>query len=109
MTDWWPSCRCASGGFRTRTWRSGPKCGADWPTADQRTKKDCNRALRTSVRTARGKEDSVMPLFFIFAIAAGALTAGAVTADVTSDARAARHQAQAAATFDPSPYATAAD
>ena len=50
-----------------------------------------------------------MPLFFIFAIAAGALTAGAVTADVTSDARAARHQAQAAATFDPSPYATAAD
>jgi len=50
-----------------------------------------------------------MPLFFIFAIAAGGLTVGAVTADVTSDARAARHQAQAAATFDPSPYATAAD
>jgi|GraSoiStandDraft_10_1057309.scaffolds.fasta_scaffold523269_2 hypothetical protein len=52
-----------------------------------------------------------MPLFFIFAIAAGGITLGAVTADVTSDARAARAQAhaQAAATFDPSPYATAAD
>lgn len=49
-----------------------------------------------------------MPLFFIFAIAAGALTVGAVTADVTSDARAQRSQAQVV-TFDPSPYATAAD
>lgn len=49
-----------------------------------------------------------MPLFFIFAIAAGALTAGAVTADVTSDVRASRTQAQVV-TFDPSPYATAAD
>jgi len=50
-----------------------------------------------------------MPLFFIFAIAAGGITLGAVTADVTSDTRAARTQAQAAVTFDPSPYATAAD
>ena len=49
-----------------------------------------------------------MPLFFIFAIAAGGITLGAVTADVTSDTRAARTQAQTA-TFDPSPYATAAD
>jgi hypothetical protein len=49
-----------------------------------------------------------MPLFFIFAIAAGGITVGAVTADVTSDARAQHTQAQAA-TFDPSPYATAAD
>ena len=49
-----------------------------------------------------------MPLFFIFAIAAGGITAGAVTADVTSDARAQRTQAKVV-TFDPSPYATAAD
>ena len=49
-----------------------------------------------------------MPLFFIFAIAAGALTVGAVTADVTSDTRAAHHQAQVV-NFDPTPYATAAD
>ena len=49
-----------------------------------------------------------MPLFFIFAIAAGALTVGAVTADVTSDTRAARHQALTV-NFDPTPYATAAD
>ena len=57
-----------------------------------------------------------MPLFFIFAIAAGGITLGAVTADVTSDARAEHRQAQAQvpaqaqlADFDPSPYATAAD
>jgi hypothetical protein len=49
-----------------------------------------------------------MPLFFIFALAAGGITAGAVTADVTSDARAQHKQAQVS-TFDPSPYATAAD
>jgi hypothetical protein len=48
-----------------------------------------------------------MPLFFIFAIAAGGITVGAVTADVTSDARAARTHAQVV-NFDPSPYATAA-
>ena len=49
-----------------------------------------------------------MPLFFIFAIAAGALTVGAVTADVTSDTRASRTQALTV-NFDPTPYATAAD
>ena len=49
-----------------------------------------------------------MPLFFIFAIAAGALTVGAVTADVTSDRRAEHRQAQVVS-FDPTPYATAAD
>ena len=49
-----------------------------------------------------------MPLFFIFAIAAGGITLGAVTADVTSDARAEHRQAQVV-NFDPTPYATAAD
>jgi hypothetical protein len=48
-----------------------------------------------------------MPLFFIIAIAAGGIAVGATTADVTSDMRASHNQAQA--TFDPSPYATAAD
>jgi hypothetical protein len=43
-----------------------------------------------------------MPLFFIFAIAAGGIPLGAVTVDVTSDTRAAHSQAQAA-NFDPSP------
>jgi hypothetical protein len=49
-----------------------------------------------------------MPLFFIFAIAAGAITVGAVTADVTSDRRAEHRQAQVV-NFDPTPYATALD
>jgi hypothetical protein len=49
-----------------------------------------------------------MPLFFIFAIAAGGIAVGATTADVTSDMRASRTQAQVVS-FDPSPYATAAD
>jgi hypothetical protein len=49
-----------------------------------------------------------MPLFFIFAIAAGGLTVGAVTADVTADTRAQHTQAQVV-NFDPSPYGTAAD
>ena len=49
-----------------------------------------------------------MPLFFIIAIAAGGIAVGATTADVTSDMKASRTQAQVV-TFDPSPYATAAD
>jgi len=49
-----------------------------------------------------------MPLFFIFAIAAGGVTVGAVTADVTSDTRAEHRQAQVV-NFDPTSYATAAD
>jgi hypothetical protein len=49
-----------------------------------------------------------MPLFFIFAIAAGGITVGAVTADVTTDRRAEHRQAQVVQ-FDPTPYATAAD
>jgi hypothetical protein len=49
-----------------------------------------------------------MPLFFIIAIAAGGIAVGATAVDVTSDTRAARTQAQAA-TFDPTPYGTAAD
>jgi hypothetical protein len=49
-----------------------------------------------------------MPLFFIIAIAAGGIAVGATTADVTSDMRASRTQAQVVS-FDPSPYATAAD
>jgi len=49
-----------------------------------------------------------MPLFFIIAIAAGGIAVGATTADVTSDMRASRTQAQVVS-FDPSPYATSAD
>ncbi len=47
-----------------------------------------------------------MPLFFIIAIAAGGIAVGATAVDVTQDSREARMHA---ATFDPSPYATAAD
>jgi hypothetical protein len=56
---------------------------------------------------ASGKEDH-MPLFFIIAIAAGALTLGATGADVTGAARQnaqARAQAQQT-TFQASAYAT---
>lgn len=62
-----------------------------------------------------------MPLFFIIAIAAGGLTVGAVTADVTTDIRAQQQQGQsgyqgqsaqqgqAVVAFYPASYATLAD
>ena len=49
-----------------------------------------------------------MPLFFLIAIGAGALTLGATTADVTSDMRQERSRAQAVqtTTFQANAYAT---
>jgi hypothetical protein len=52
-----------------------------------------------------------MPLFFLIAIGAGALTMGAITADVTSDMRQERSRAQAVqtTTFQANAYATQAE
>ncbi len=52
-----------------------------------------------------------MPLFFLIAIGAGALTLGATTVDVTSDMRQERSRAQAVqtTTFQANAYATQAE
>jgi hypothetical protein len=53
-----------------------------------------------------------MPLFFLIAIGAGALTLGATTADVTSDMRQqerSRAQAVQTTTFQANAYATQAE